>query len=145
MIELILGCDISIFRERTGKSGIESIIAIIRANKVPSNNKFIVGGISAKDRLMPNISPMYLTPAVIDSDLNNTHAIVTINSVYTCDHKPSFLGNSVYFSNIRIAKYKSPQQRNVQLAPCHIPVRSQTTKIFRIHFLFGTLFPPSGI
>ena len=38
--------------------------------------------------------------------------------------------SSVYFSSVTIMPKYTPQMMKFQLAPCHIPVRNHTTKMF---------------
>ena len=49
------------------------------------------------------------------------------------------------FSFISRTAYKSPQTAKFHAAPCHSPVKNQTTKMLKIHLGLETLFPPSGI
>ena len=79
-----------------------------------------------------------------------THPIMTKNMVYawpkTRDRAREPPNPLHTFSTAIRTKYSNPQAKNVQFAPCQIPVKLQTTNKFRTSSNFDpTLDPPKEI
>ena len=80
--------------------------------------------------------------------LKKIQPISTASSAYTC---PNTRGRrdsafpSQSFSAVNSTKNHSPHARNVQFAPCQMPVRLQTAKRFRTCRALEQRLPPSGM
>ena len=97
----------------------------------------------------PNIAPRYTNASPIDSARNITQPSTTKRIVYshlnTFSTLPFFLCIPVNFSMTSNTKYIKPQTIKVKLAPCHNPVRNQTTKRLKIFRPLLQRLPPSGM